>query len=140
MKYFPLHAERWEFFRRFLHDPEARRRDDLQNFDLLKALEYLATGNLPSADTMLCRVPVQGSLKLNPVKYRFNEDPRVLGFQIIDLTGRTLAIGVRARIRALENEADTAISLLKDAEQHILDLRAQIAEMQRQKRGGETAW
>lgn len=112
MSNFPKHAERL-----LLRDREhwQRERDYLYHFSIRDALAMLATGNLPGCEETLIRVPTQGGLAINPAKMHFNDDPRYMGFQIIDLTPRLLAQTVLSEFREIEAESDSAVSALKSA-------------------------
>lgn len=64
---------------------------DPYKFSMENALEDLRNGVGRGADEVWIRVPTQGSLSIDTNRVQFTVDPRFIGLEIVELTGRKIA-------------------------------------------------
>lgn len=99
-------------------------RDELYRFDINHAIDYVirAKEGTPTNPNLM-RVPVAGSMSINPFKIQFNEDPRHMGMEIVDLYASDIARTAKDRarkIKELQHDIMNVTKKLQDAEIEIL--------------------
>lgn len=106
-------------------------RDELYNFNIDHAIDYVvcAKGNTQT-NPILMRVPVAGSMSVNPFKIQFNEDPRHMGMEIVDLYASDIARVAKNRarqVKELQRDILNVTKKLQEAEIEILKHREIVA-------------